>query len=127
MPVTVAWEDDSRTVIREIYSSVLDWPTLEGVLATVTEMMDSVDHRVDILLLLENAHLDSRMTAQFPQLARRDDFWRHPNLGYLVLVGAGPVMYMMLDTYRFVYHGQGEKFLTAATPDDALEVLRQQP
>lgn len=49
MPIEIQWDDDAKTIIRENYLGQWTWDNFFAMSTQAAEMMQTVDHRVDIL------------------------------------------------------------------------------
>ncbi len=49
MPIEIQWDDEAKTIIRENYLGQWTWDNFFTMSNQAAEMMQTVDHRVDIL------------------------------------------------------------------------------
>jgi hypothetical protein len=49
MPIEIQWDDEAKTIIRENYLGQWTWDNFFTMSIQAAEMMQTVDHRVDIL------------------------------------------------------------------------------
>ena len=143
MGITVQWDNDEKTVIRQTFNGRWTWDDLYAALDYVAKLTDSVPHRVDAIVdvrhlsMLPGGSLFSFNTRQHAdKLAKRNDV----NRGSIIIVGANPLLRGLYDSFRGLYastasdvhfvasieqarallHDNRERFLTENSPSQAL-------
>jgi hypothetical protein len=127
MPIAVEWLNDDRRVIREVYTGAFDFEELDAVIGQVVGMLGTVDHPVDLFLILKDIRMPENAIAGLPGVAKHTEFWNHPRLGRLVIIGAARFIKTILNIYNQVYPAQARKFLIAETEAEAYVILRGKP
>ncbi len=122
MGITIVWDNSDHTVMRMTFTSPWNWDDLETILTEVHAMLDTVNHRVDVIVDMKNS-------GAIPEGA----FWRfhkltqtkHRNRGRVILVGGNTFIRTMTDTVRRLANDlfDADMFVLAPTVEDARAVL----
>jgi hypothetical protein len=128
MGIEIRWDNDEKTIIRETYNGRWTWDDFYlRITGEVPPMMKSVNHRVDVIA-------DFRPSGPLPvgpaiTNARNVIRSMPENWGCLVIVTDNRFIRVMVDTFRKLFStGMGAKTFTAATPEEAYQVIaRYQP
>jgi len=106
MGITVQWDSDDKTIIRQTFDGRWTWDDLYAALDYVAKLTDSVPHRVDAIVdvrhssMLPGGSLFSFNTRQHAdKLAKRND----ANRGSIIVVGANPLLRGLYDSFRGLY------------------------
>lgn len=122
MPVHIAWDNEDKTTIRYDYEGKWSWDELYNISNKALEMFKSVSHTVNVIHNLTNStNLPSgalshaqRFTSQNPE-----------NWGVSVVVGTSGFINGLLQVFRKVYRQFGERYFTAATLEQARQLLAE--
>ncbi len=118
--IEINWDNDDKTVMRYTYQGQWTWQEFYGVMEQSHQMMDTVDHPVDILV-------DMRASAQIPQGAvtqfRRIANVRHPNTGTIVAVTEARVARMLYDIFATVFRPIASRYHIVQTIDEAYAAI----
>ena len=123
MPITHQWDNKEKTIIRADY--VGEW-TLEEYHAAhqvqLGEMLDSVNHKVDMIGVFTDAALPKDTLANFRVYADSPAF-SHPNAGLIVNVVPSRFIATMVKIFGNVYKQFGKKIVIVASEEEAYQVI----
>lgn len=90
MKIQPVWDNEEKTIIRHIFERGWGWTDFHQALDEASKMMDTVDHRVDVIL-------DFRAASMIPsgaitQVKKAYTNPKHPNIGTTVVIGASAFM-----------------------------------
>jgi hypothetical protein len=119
------WHNPEKTVIIEHATGELSVDDLNMSLDSVTKMMDTVKHKVDIVMVLDNSTIATNVVGKMPEFARKSEFFNHRNLGRTAVVGASGLLTTIVGLFQKVYPSQGQKYVTAASVEEAIQKLQQ--
>jgi hypothetical protein len=122
MSITVAWDDDAHTIIRYTFTSPWTWDEYRAAIDRAWELARAVDHPTDTITDMSRSHL---WPENLFRHIRRSVVEIPESTQTIVLVGAGKFVELALEALRRVYGPQGSKFFTAATLDEARELIRR--
>jgi hypothetical protein len=115
--ITTAWDDDEKTILRVTYHLGWSWDDLEGNLTIEEEMLNSVDHKVDVIADFRGTRLPPGAISRLPKIAQSPPY-THPNSGAVVMVGSPAFMREVVGVYKRVY-GQAAKLRMVHDLDEA--------
>lgn len=119
MSITVAWDNPEKTILRQTYTGRWTWNQFYAASEQTRDLMDSVDHRVDILI-------DMRHSSTLPQNAMSHIGVverRHRNQGRIVAVGVNQLIQLMFRIVLPIRPHLAEYILIVRTMDEAYAVL----
>ena len=126
MSISVVWDNPEQTIIRYIYNGQWNLDNFYHVLQESREMMDTVDHRVGLIIDVQNSKLvPNGVLSHGKNVSLR----KHPNQGKSIIVGASGFVRTLFDVYKKVYRTSFDEtaYAFATTLDDARGLLTQQP
>ena len=88
MGVIVRWYDDDKKIIYYEFTGKWTWEEFEPAYDETIRMMDSVDYKIDFILLLNTDHIPP---GAIQRIKRAADY-NHPNMGLAVYVGLHPMI-----------------------------------
>lgn len=127
MGIRVEWDNDEKTVIRYVYEERWTWEDFHYARSQVREWLDTVDHRVDVIVDVRNSRLvpngvlaQGRMFASNAPIA-------HRNEGHTIVVGANSLMRSMFEMFGKVYSRLSDELELefASSLEEAREKLRR--
>ena len=86
MNITVVWDNDEKTILRYIYGKNWNWTDFRKVAKEAYQMLDTVDHKVNIIMDFQNAQLVPQ--GAITNVQRAFSTRRHANINVTVIVGA---------------------------------------
>jgi hypothetical protein len=121
--ITTEWDDDEKTILRVTYHLGWSWDDLEGNLTIEEELLDSVDHKVDVIADFRGTQLPPGAISRLPKIAQSPPY-THPNSGAMVMVGSPAFMKEVVGVYKRVY-GQAAKLTMVSDLDEARALIAQ--
>jgi hypothetical protein len=121
--ITTEWDDDEKTILRVTYHFGWSWDDLEGNLTIEEELLDSVDHKVDVIADFRGTQLPPGAISRLPKIAQSPPY-THPNSGAMVMVGSPAFMKEVVGVYKRVY-GQAAKLTMVSDLDEARALIAQ--
>jgi len=100
MPIKTEWETDEKVVLLSIYEGHWDLDEFYAAVQDINNMMDSVDHEVNIILDMRNS---KALPKGFIGAIRQTGKKRHPCLGTMVLVGGNLLLRTFNDMFLKLY------------------------
>ena len=86
MNISVVWDNDRKTILRYVYGKNWNWADFHSAAKEAYQMLDAVDHKVDVIMDFQNAHLIPQ--GAITNVQRAFSTQRHPNINMTVIVGA---------------------------------------
>lgn len=120
--ISTVWDNDEHTILRVTDHKGWTWDDLEANLPIEQQMLDSVDHRVDVIADFRGTRLPPGAITRLPVIAQSPPY-THENSGRVVMVGSPSFMKEVVDVYKHVY-GQAAKLTMLETVEAAREFLR---
>lgn len=121
--LTTEWDNDEKTIMRVTYHAGWSWDDLEANLPVEAQMLDSVDHRVDVIADFRGTQLPPGAISRLPKIAQSPPY-THPNSGAMVMVGSPAFMKEVVAVYKRVY-GQAAKLTMVHDLDEARVIIVQ--
>jgi hypothetical protein len=126
MSITVVWDNPEQTIIRYIYNGQWSLDNFYQALQESREMMDTVNHRVGLIIDVQNSKLvPNGVLSHGKNVSLR----KHANQGKSIIVGASGFVRTLFDVYKKVYRTSFDEtaYAFASTLDDARSILLEQP
>src|SRR5215213_10453501 len=126
MGITVEWDNPEKTILRYIYVGQWNLDNFYHALQESREMMDTVDHRVGVIIDVQNSKLvPNGVLSHGKNVSLR----KHHNQGKSIIVGASGFVRTLFDVYKKVYRTSFDEaaYAFVSTLDDARNLLLQQP
>jgi len=126
MSITVVWDNPEQTILRYIYNGQWNLDNFYHALQESREMMDTVNHRVGLIIDVQNSKLvPNGVLSHGKNVSLR----KHPNQGKSIIVGASGFVRTLFDVYKKVYRTSFDEgaYAFASSLDDARNLLLQQP
>jgi hypothetical protein len=127
MGISINWVDDTQRCVHVIYGRDWSWDEFFATDDTAKVMLNSIAHKSDFILDLQEAVTPPNIVAQFPKFVRGAASLTHPNSRYVMLVGTNQHYRIMLDVFRKVYPAMGKRIFQAATLDEAHALIAEHP
>lgn len=115
--MTTEWDNDDKTVLRVTYHPGWSWNDLEENMTVEQDMLDSVPHRVDVIIDVRGTRLPPGAIRRLPKIAQSPPY-THPNSGAVLMVGSPVFLKEVIGVYKRVY-GQAAKLTMVQTLDEA--------
>jgi hypothetical protein len=125
MNIAVIWDNDEKTIIRYIYEKNWTWADVNTALKDASALLDTVDHKVDIIMDFRQSTMMIPMGA-LSHAKRALSNPRHDNIHLTVLVGDAFVLKMADVSLKLSQKLAGNWELKfASTLDEAYAYLAQ--
>jgi hypothetical protein len=121
--ITTVWDEEAHTTMLVTYHPGWTWDDLEGNLVIEEEMLNSVDHKVDVIADFRGTQLPPGAISRLPKIAQSPPY-THPNSGAMVMVGSPAFMKEVVGVYKRVY-GQAAKLTMVHDLDEARRLIAQ--
>ncbi len=124
MPIQILWDDQTHTIIRSEGQGDWTWVEFHESLQKIVEMMQSVDHRVDLI----HGHTAG---ARRPQGSGMPHFQRAlrvmpPNAGLSIFINPNAFGRTVVSIFTRLYGGKsGGQFHMAASLEDARRMIEK--
>jgi len=84
--ISVVWDNDEKTILRYVYGKNWNWADFHSAAKEAYQMLDAVDHKVNVIMDFQNAQLIPQ--GAITNVQRAFSTQRHPNINMTVIVGA---------------------------------------
>jgi hypothetical protein len=121
--ISTEWDNDEKTVLRVTYHPGWSWDDVENNMVVEEEMLNSVDHRVDVITDYQGSQLPPGAISRLPKIAQSPPY-THPNSGVIAMVGSPAFMKEVIGVYKHVY-GQAAKLTMVNDLDEARALIAQ--
>lgn len=105
--IKTEWDDAERTIMRVTYQPGWGWSDMDQNMLIEKQMLDSVEHKVDVIADFRRTNLPPGAISRLPKIAQSPPYI-HPNSGEVVMVGSPTFMEEVVGVYKRVY-GQAAK------------------
>ena len=122
MPVTVAWDDDTRTILRITFTGAWTWEAFYTAQNRARERVAEVDHPYGVIL-----HLPPPVTLPantFEQLRQQADKIP-PQIPLIVIVSPSSTVQGVFDVFRQLYVGAAQRYRLVSTMERARALLAE--
>lgn len=86
MNIDVMWDNETKTIIRYLFKNGWNWDDYFAAIKAAGELLDTVDHKVDIVMDFHSANMIPQ--GAITQVQRAFSHPRHPNIALTIFVGA---------------------------------------
>lgn len=123
MKIEPTWDNEQKTIIRHIFQRGWGWTDFHQALEEASRMMNTVDHRVDVILDFRDASIIP--SGAITQVKKAYSNPKHPNVGTTVVVGANSFMQALVQVGTKLSPGtlQNWDVMFANTLDEAYSQL----
>lgn len=123
MPIQAKWNNDEKTVLRYDFEGRWTWDEYFGVMAQITNMMKSVDHRVDAIANMKPGIMPTSGSAM--SSARSALRKLPPNCGVVVVV-TNSFISAMLALFKQFDRDLGKLLRGATSVEEAHRIIEQE-
>jgi hypothetical protein len=127
MKINVRWLDYGRRVILQTFRPGWSWADFIEASRLEKQMMDTVDHQVDIVADGRKVQIPDHALSAMPDIRSNSATLNHPNGGRYILVGINRMVRTFVEVYATVFKQHGAKVLFASTFEEAYEILGLSP
>jgi hypothetical protein len=127
MGISINWVDDTHRCVHVIYGRDWKWDEFFATDETAREMLNSIEHKSDFILDLQEAVTPPNIVAQFPKFVRGAASLTHPNSRYVMLVGANPHYKVLHEVFQKVYPALAKRVFMVKTLEEAHTLLAERP
>jgi hypothetical protein len=120
MVVCAAWDHAVWRVIRLTIEGQWTWDEYFAATDSIIKLMETIDSQVDFILEVRSASVPADGVRY---IERASVYFRHPQAGHAVIVGAQGYVRILLTVFSRVYPSAGQRLLFAPTLIDAYPVL----
>lgn len=126
MKINVAWDNDEKTILYYQFEKGWSWNDLREIFSEGYTMLDSVDHRVDVIMDFSEASMFAPSGA-INQARHVSNNPRHENIGLTVLVGSNFVS-SIFNMFKKIASNSTAKWEVAFARklEEAYEIINQQ-
>jgi hypothetical protein len=122
MPITVRWDNDTKTIIYYIFDGAWTWDEFNTVYKDVYAMLDTVEHKVHAIVDLRTSRLLPRDTLTE---MRRLTYEQHENGGITIFITTNALARTFYSILSNVYRRAREIFRLVNTPEEAYTVIAE--
>jgi hypothetical protein len=123
MTVSVSWFNGEKTLIIYKFEGRWGWDDLYQAIDEAVVLLDSVSHRVDIMLDLTQSGSVPNLNANGLKYVANAPTTTHPNMGIFVMVGMKPFVRISFDIFSRIYPRATRQYRLANTLEDAISVV----
>ena len=123
MTIPLSWLDHEHRVILQILGPEWTWEEFLEASHVEMEMMDTVDHPVDIIAHGRDIKIPEGILKVMPDIRKGSATLNHPNGGRYVLADISAVVKTFTDIYSSVFKQHGKKIFFTDTFEEALEIV----
>lgn len=120
MPITIAWDNEEKSVIRYDFNGAWTWNQYLQVMEELMIMMKSVEHRVDAIANMKSGIMP--MSGSALSIARTALYKLPSNRGVVVVV-TNPFVGVMLKTFKQFDREIGAILRAASSIEEANELI----
>jgi|GEM_PF-4477948 hypothetical protein len=120
MSIEVRWQDDTQSVIIYDFERQWGWADMFGAIEAAAALMDSVDHKVSVVLELTKTQSIPNINLASMQKLVTAPTASHPNMTYFYIVGAKGYIRSMLDIFGRLFPKAIQQYKIASSLADAL-------
>jgi hypothetical protein len=84
--ISVVWDNEAKTILRYIYGKDWNWADFHNAAKEAYQMLDTVDHKANVIMDFQNAQLVPQ--GAITNVQRAFSTRRHPNINMTIIVGA---------------------------------------
>lgn len=121
--IVAAWDNEEKTIIRVTYGLTWTWDDYFQADQAAQALLDSVDHRVDLILDMLNTALPADSLSRIPTLIRAGIGLARPNTGIVVLVGTSGYLRTLISAFQKVYPQESRRVFLVETLDEAYALI----
>jgi hypothetical protein len=128
MGIRVVWDNDKKSIIRYIYENRWSWEDLYTARLEVKAMLESVSHKVGIIVDVRNASILPNGTLSRAKHIASSSPTLHHNEGITVILGAGGLVRSIYDVMLKIYRDtmRERKYYFASSLEEAHSILTKQ-
>jgi hypothetical protein len=127
MKIHLRWLDHDHRVILQTFEQGWRWADFIEASRLEQQMMDTVDHLVDIVADGRGVELPDHALTIMPQIAKNSATLNHPNGGRYIVVGVNRMVRTFVEVYMTVFKQHSAKVIFATTFQEAYEILGLSP
>ena len=121
MPITCIWDNPEKSVLRHIYQGSWEWKDFYQSIAEADAMMDTVDHKVHVIVDVRKSKImPSDTLTHIGHLRGRT---AHANRGQTVLVGGNMFLQRLYTLFSKIYPEMVMRFLLVSSIEEAYSVF----
>jgi hypothetical protein len=123
MGVTTKWFNEEHSAIHHIYEGRWTWEEMYAILDEAVEMLETVDHMVDLIADMQNASLlPSGTVGQFNRIR---GLLNHPQVGSVIVVGASRLVQTFAEVFKKVSPNLQQEILFASDLTEVDAILQK--
>ncbi len=119
MNIELVWDNDAKTILRYIYGKSWTWGDFNTAAKAAYDMLDTVDHKVNIIMDFQNANIIPQGAITHVQRAFSTP--RHANITITIIVGSSA------NTFLQAIAGVGRKLSRSGSNDWQLTFVANLP
>lgn len=114
------WHDETQKVILYDFPRQWGWADLFSAIEAAAALMDTVDHKISVVLDLTKSHTIPNLNLASMQKLVTAPTTSHPNMTYFYIVGAKGYIRTMMDIFGRLFPKAIQQYKTASSVEDAL-------
>ena len=126
MGITNTWDNEEKTIIHQAYEGVWSWAEFDAAQQESGVMLDSVDHKVGLIIDIEKSTIPEAKTAlaKFSDIAAVPAL-THPNAGLAVVAGASRLAATLIEAFGKFHKPAAERMAVVPTLEEAYEIIAE--
>ena len=106
MKVQVQWDNEEQKIVRYKFEQGWAWPDLHHALDEAGKLINTVSHRVDVIMDISNANLVPQ--GALSQINRAYNNPKPPNIGITIIVAPNSFMSAMVNMAKKIWGNKTE-------------------
>ncbi len=127
MKIHLRWLDRDHRIILQTFEQGWSWADFTEASRLEKQMMDTVDHLVDIVADGRKVQIPDHALSAMPDIRSNSATLNHPNGGRYILVGVNRMVRTFVEVYMTVFKQHSAKVIFASTFEEAYEMLGLSP
>ena len=127
MNIQVRWLDNNHRIILHKFEPDWDWDDFIEASRLSGEMMDTVDHPVDVIADGRGIELPDQALSIMPKIREHSATLNHPRGGRYVIVGINRLIRTFVDVYMAAFSQHKEKIFFVDEYDEVYKLLGFSP
>ncbi len=123
MPIQVKWLDEEHKIILNKYTGKWDWTELFNAIEQSASLMDTVDHKVAVILDMSATNHVPTLNLGAMQKIVGARTSHHPNMTHFYMVGIKVYVRAMTDIFSRLFPRAFAQYKVVKSVEEALEKI----
>ena len=124
MKVQVDWDNEEQKIVRYTFEQGWSWPDLHQALDDAGKLINTVSHRVDVIMDISSANLVPK--GALSQINRAYNNPKPPNIGITIIVAPNSFMSAMVNMAKKIWGGKSDWQLEFVnTIGEAYQIIKE--